>query len=86
MNSITEVPVKCTPHSVRLASFLCNLEQCATESMKIKHYWVKDLRNCLFFETLPQDLKQCKIVMGMSLKDKMFSTKLRKIDGLKRTK
>lgn len=82
-NSITEVPVKRTPHSVHLASCLCHLEQCTTESMKINHSWIKNLRNYLFFEILPQDLKQCKIVMGMSLKDKMFSTKLCKINDPK---
>jgi hypothetical protein len=69
-NSITEVPVERTPHSVRLASCLCHLEQCTTESMKINHSWIKDLRNYLLFEILPQDLKQCKFFMGMSLKDK----------------
>ena len=47
-NSNTEVPVQSTPHSVSLAWSLRQLEQCATESMKVKHSRIKDLRNYLF--------------------------------------
>jgi len=47
-NSITEVPVESTLHAVSLAWSLRHLERGATESMKVKHSGIKDLRNYLF--------------------------------------
>jgi len=47
-NCIAEVPVESTPHSVSLAWSLRHLEQCATESMKVKRSGIKDLSNYLF--------------------------------------